>query len=492
MHSKDRRWLLIFWGLIALVPMAVGVFVLPESLVAVVEQINWTSLQTYGNLLSYTALAVLWITLIVFSIRAWKRERRRGRALAGDTAAMPLASDVLQLPPVAPSDVAASEPLTLHWADDSVIVATTEGLRWQRPKKRDVFIPWHEARLFEVWEGSSIREDERQKTWKAEIFEYGYCFYASMRRYIEWTDAPTGSTEGDQLSWVQKTHLQQELQAYIAAKTQLPLRVARQSRADMQKVPVWSWFLTLSVWLILAGIPITMAILALTAPLTLTLAINIYVAALCGGVGLTVLVLPLWGRFHRSASKPPPPSIALPTIPASSDPVTIRLSMSLRDRLVGTLLFIFALVSSGYIIVRSIGDCPDVWVRHTSDYDPHIIAPLLFFLCALIGVMFIAFGAFSRAVQIHIDNEGLHWGSKNKRETIPWVDVAILSADFKKSGKLGSFTIREAPPKSQTVSWSVNARWVQRPVDASSDDVGAQFAAIVAQRAGIEPTTQWA
>lgn len=235
-----------------------------------------------------------------------------------------------------------------------------------------------------------------------------------------------------------------------------------------------------------------MAILALTAPLTLTLAINIYVAALCGGVGLTVLVLPLWGRFHRSASKPPPPSIALPTIPASSDPVTIRLSMSLRDRLVGTLLFIFALVSSGYIIVRSIGDCPDVWVRHTSDYDPHIIAPLLFFLCALIGVMFIAFGAFSRAVQIHIDNEGLHWGSKNKRETIPWVDVAILSADFKKSGKLGSFTIREAPPKSQTVSWSVNARWVQRPVDASSDDVGAQFAAIVAQRAGIEPTTQWA
>lgn len=129
-----------------------------------------------------------------------------------------------------------------------------------------------------------------------------------------------------------------------------------------------------------------MAILALTAPLTLTLAINIYVAALCGGVGLTVLVLPLWGRFHRSASKPPPPSIALPTIPASSDLVTIRLSMSLRDRLVGTLLFIVALVSSGYIIVRSIGDCPDVWVRHTSDYDPHIIAPLLFFLCALILV----------------------------------------------------------------------------------------------------------
>ncbi|HEX5546743.1 MAG TPA: hypothetical protein VFX24_04985 [Ktedonobacterales bacterium] len=458
---------------------------------AVVEQINWTSLQTYGDLLSFTALTVLWITLIVFSIRARKRERRRGRALAGDSAAMPLASDVLQLPPVAPLDDPSPEPLTLHWADDSIVVATTEGLRWQRPKKRDVFIPWHEARLFEVWEGTSMGEDKRHKTWNAEIFEYGYCLYASMRRYIEWTDAPTGSTEGEQLSWEQKTRLQQELQAYITARTHLPLRVARQAQVAPQKISVLSWFLTLSVWLMLAGIPITTAILALTAPLTTTLALNIYVAALCGGVGLTVLFLPLWGLTHPSAPKPPPPSITLPTVPASSDPVTIRLSMSLRDRLVSTLLLIFALVSSGYIIVRSIGDFPDVWVRHTSDYDPHIIASLLFFLCALIGVMFIAFGVFSRAVQIHIDNEGLHWGSKNKRGTIPWVDVAILSADFKKSGKLGSFTIREAPPKSQTVSWSVNARWVQRPMDASSDDAGAQFAAIVAQRSGVQPTTQW-
>jgi hypothetical protein len=498
MHSRDRRWPIIILALVALVPIAIVLIVLPESLVAVVKQINWTSLRTYGDLLSCSALTVFWIILIVFWIRARKCERRRARALAGDTAGMPLASDVLQLLPIAHSDVATSEPLTLRWADDSVIVATARGLRWQRPKNRDVFIHWHEARLFEVWEGSVIKEDERGQTGKAEIFEYGYCLYASMRRYIEWTDAPTGSTEGEQLSWEHKTHLQQELQAYITAKTRLPLRVACQSQADMQKKSVWSWFLTLSIWfltlsiwLMLAGIPITTAILALTAPLTTTLALNIYVAALCGGVGLTVFVLPLWGRFHRSAPKLPAPSITLPTARTFSGPVTIRSSMSLRDRLVGTLLFVFALVSSGYIIVRSIGDFPVIWTSHSSDYDPHSIATLLFFMCAMIGVMFIAFTAFSRAVQIRIDNQGLHWGSKNKREMILWVDVAILSADIKKSGKPASFTVRESPPRSQSVAWSVNARWVQRPDGVSSDEVGAQFAAIIKQRASVKLTTEW-
>lgn len=280
MHSRDRYWRGMFLGPIALVLIAAVLIVMPESLMTFVEQINWTSLQTYSNLWPFIGLSPVWIGMIVISVRAQKRERRRARALAGDTAAMPLASDVLQLPSLASTSVTTLEPLTLCWGDGSVIIATAEGLRWQRPKKQDIFIPWHKAHLFEVWEGSFIKEDEREKTWKAEIFEYGFCLYASMRKYIEWTDAPTGSTDGEQLSWEQKDHLQQVLLTYISARTQLPLRVVRQVPA---KETLWWRLYALAMYLIIAAFPVVTAILALTVPLTNTLALNIYVALLCGG-----------------------------------------------------------------------------------------------------------------------------------------------------------------------------------------------------------------
>lgn len=492
MHSRDRRWPIVFLGLIVLIPIAVLLFILPESLVTFVEQINWSSPQTYSNLLAFIGLTALWITIIVASIRAQQREQRRARALAGDYAAMPLASDVLELPPFASTDHATRKPLTLYWADDSIITATAEGLLWQRPKKRDVFIQWHEARLFEVWEGGVIREDEKDKTQKAEIFQYGYCLYASMRRYIEWTDAPSGSVVDEQLSWEQKTHLQQELLAYISARTQLSLRVARQVPAkETSWWKILSLTQSLTLMLILAGIPITTAILALTAPMTNTLALNLYVAVLCGGVGLAFIFIPLWSLTHPSGPNPQPPSIVLPAVPASSGPVTIRFSRSWRDRLVGALLFTFALISSAYIIVRSIADFPYVWTSHTSGLEPHLTVTVLFFLYAFLGTLFIAATTFDRAAQWRIDIEGLHWGRGTKRESIPWVDVAILTAKFGKSLNVVSFTVTEAPPKSRTVTWPVKARWVQPPEGASPDDMGAHFAAIVAQRAGVQPTTQW-
>jgi hypothetical protein len=55
-----------------------------------------------------------------------------------------------------------------------------------------------------------------------------------------------------------------------------------------------------------------------------------------------------------------------------------------------------------------------------------------------------------------------------------------------------SFDATEAQPHGNAVRWLANARWVRTPEGASSKNAGAQFAAIVAQRSGLEPTTQWA
>jgi hypothetical protein len=68
----------------------------------------------------------------------------------------------------------------------------------------------------------------------------------------------------------------------------------------------------------------------------------------------------------------------------------------------------------------------------------------------------------------------------------------MLATNVSRPNKLKSFEVIESPPRSQIIAWRADARWVQRPESAPTDDAGAQFAAIVAQRSGLEPTTQWA
>lgn len=499
MHSRDRRWPIVYLPLVALIPVIVVILVFPTSLVTMAEQIDWTSLETYANLMALIAWIVFCSVAVVASFRARQREQRRAGAIAGDETAMPLASIELDLPSITSAADAMREPLTLRWADSSIIVATGEGLLWRRTRKRDILIVWHEARLFETGERFSPNENEKTKAKRAEIFQYRYCLYANMRKFIEWTDAPTSSTTGEQLSWQQKDHLQRQLLAMVHARTSLPLReVARissgQVPADNPGHLRWIYLLHLALLLPFAAIPLTTGVLAITAPLTRTLALNLYVAILCGGTGLALVSAGVWALFrlfHPWSVTPPPPAITLPTANTGNPTTIIRFGLNRWSRLLDTLLLIYAVVSSVYILFRSITDFPSSVAKHASFHDPHSFLLPLFFMYACIGVVFISSGVFSRAEQRCIDNEGLYWGRGKKRQSIPWVDVAMLKVEVAASGRLTSFKVIEAPPQSRTITWPADARWVQRPDGVSPDNAGAQFAAIVAQRAGIQPTAAW-
>ncbi|HKT40262.1 MAG TPA: hypothetical protein VJR48_17965, partial [Ktedonobacterales bacterium] len=88
------------------------------------------------------------------------------------------------------------------------------------------------------------------------------------------------------------------------------------------------------------------------------------------------------------------------------------------------------------------------------------------------------------------DERGLYLGRGKAQQFIPWHDIDLFIATVSPDGRL-SFTVIGNGIR---MEWTANARWVQPPEGASTadDDAGAQFAAIVAQRSGIEPTTQWA
>jgi hypothetical protein len=85
---------------------------------------------------------------------------------------------------------------------------------------------------------------------------------------------------------------------------------------------------------------------------------------------------------------------------------------------------------------------------------------------------------------------GLYEGRGKAQRFISWHDIDLFIAAVAPGG-LTSFMVLGNGIR---MEWTANARWVQPPEGASTadDDVGAQFAAIVAQRAGVQPTTQWA
>ncbi len=237
MHSKDRHWPITFWLLVfevSLVPrfFVVGYILPGETPQQMLSMVDWASSDTCGNVFIVLAVAGLLLTLTRYGFQMRRRERIRKQALAGDDDAMPIASSTLDLSQDVIAEAREREPLTLRWTNGNVVTASQKGLRWERPRKRDVLLPWSEARLLELWESQSPAPRKKDV-----IFEYGYCLYASRNKYIEWTDAPESQVAGEPLSWDQKVALQEELLAVVAARTNLPLRVVpqRHSERDQQR-----------------------------------------------------------------------------------------------------------------------------------------------------------------------------------------------------------------------------------------------------------------
>jgi hypothetical protein len=503
MHATDRQWPIVIGWVIAMLAIFPVVFAVAYALTGIsiqqmVSRVDWLSWDTCGNV--YIVIVVL-IYLVIFLIRygfqARRREQRRTRALAGDVSAMPIVSALGDRSSEASADALSREPLALRWNNGDAITATAEGLRWQRSRRCAVSLVWSEARLLERWHG---RFPAQRKM--PEIAEYGYCLYASARKYIEWTDAPSGQAPGERLSWKEKEQLQETLLAIVTAHTHLPLRTATnpESAQDTQgqRRRFLRRFSLAGAAFVLAMIlfPFATALLALVAPLTRSFALNLAMAVIIGGSGLALLVLVFKALLAILRPRTPaaPPVVNLPLIsPAMMDDAkaTIRVGPRLRDRLLNLLLTVVGLASGVYLVARALQDFPNTDFQHFSFTNFHALALYMFMLCALLGVMYVAMRTFSRATLFSADATGVHWGRGRKSQSIPWEDVATLTAIYSPPQRLESFKVTGAPPQSNTVDWPVNAQWASPPAGASTEDAGAQFAAIVAQRAGIQPTTRW-
>lgn len=500
MHSKDRYWplivcvdflLLVVFPVILGAGSALGILSLWET----IAQVEWASLDTWGQLFGLLPIACGFGFFAWYAFQARRRELFRKRALAGDKRTMVVATTVNnQLGAKALTE----EPLALRWNKGYIVSATINGLLWQRPKKRDVLVAWSDARLLKRWECKWAHQD------KTDIFEYGYRLYIDSRKFIEWTDAPERQLSGESdISWEQKDALQSQLLAIITARTNLPVRFIESSSGTQKKRGKrrrfgWVALVNLALFLLFAGVPLTTGVLALTAPFTRNLALNLVVATLYGGVGLLLLVL--IAHAVIAVGRPdeptlPPPTAELPLVPLAtlkSSHVALRATIPSKQRVVSLILFIVCLLGATCLEILSYQDFPISDTAHPRLSDAHQVIQALFFTCTFIVLILLGVGAFSRAEVLHADDTVLHWGKRKKRQSILWADVAILAAQVSAKGRLESFRITEAPPQSRTIGWPANARWVQTPEGASSDDVGAQFAAIVAQRAGVQPTTEWA
>jgi hypothetical protein len=359
-------------------------------------------------------------------------------------------------------------------------------------------LAWSEAHLLEVWNSQGLTPSKKDA-----IFQYGYCLYVSANKYVEWTDAPESQIAGERLSWEQTEQLQEELLAIVTAHTNLSLRVVpkRHSERDQRRPMTFRQKISLAglgLGLLIAAFPLGTGILALVAPLTRSFTLNLYAAIVYGGIGLVLLGVIVKGLFdlnrQRTPDPIPPPYVALPYVPSAAldTGVAIRFGERLRDRLIWFLLLVTSLVSNGYLLFRAIQDFSISDLGTGTLADAHKLGLGLLMTCAFIGSMLAAVAVFSLPTVLVADDEGLHKGKGKKRESIMWQDVAMLFTKISKTNELTLLSVLESPPESKTISWRADARWVRRPDGVlPADDAGAQFAAIVAQRAGVQPVTRW-
>jgi hypothetical protein len=422
-------------------------------------------------------------------------ERMRARAMLGDTAGMPLAR---KQPTRLIDGDAARKPLELTWnlqGKTGAITANDAGLVLTRPKRQDVHLAWGEMRLFEVGFIVQGRDIESLP---------GYCAYGGVGQYIEWPGQLVSlKPKMDQDPSLEEYRQRQAaLLSLVVTRTGLPLRTLVPERAvtGVMELPTVRMVrranraLGVLFWVLAVVTSLIAGVLSLTLPLTRTLAFNIYVAMVSVMFGMHLLrpakraVL----AFIRSAEMPPP--VVLPYVPAglqSYASVALKVTSDPRKRLSALLLGLLLL-----------GTYIPLWFSRfdfpRSYYVDQSITNLygdLRFVVLLVGMLMGCFYLMTAIFSLprhpagpQADERGLSLGRGKAQRVIPWCDIDLLIVGVS-SGKLMSFT---ANGNGIRVDWPADARWVRRPEGAPTDDAGAQFAAIVAQRSGVQPTAQWA
>jgi hypothetical protein len=296
---------------------------------------------------------------------------------------------------------------------------------------------------------------------------------------------------------------QAALLSLVVARTGLPLRTLVPERAATGDMDLPAarmvrrgdralealFFVLAAVTSLIAGV------LSLTLPLTRTLVFNVYVA-IVSVIYAVYLLRPAKSSvlaFIRSAEAPLP--VVLPPVPAglkSNTSNALRVVSDPRKRL-GSLLLGLLFLGTLIPIWFSRFDFPRSYYVDqsiTNLYGDVRFVVLLFGM--LMGHFYLLAAIFSlprHPAGPQADERGLSTGSGRAQRFIPWHDIDLFIATVSPSG-LTSFI---AIGNGLRMEWTADARWAQTPVGvASADHAGAQFAAVVAQRAGIEPTTQWA
>ena len=480
MHSEDRTWRQSVYAAIyfpvGFLLLAIGALTLfiPGETAKMMAEISSLSPQSFLTLLFCFAIySFISLMFLSIAVPARRRERLRVRAIAGDTSAMPLA--IAQPKRQSASEVS-DEPVTLQWkrwGKVASITATSEGIVGHHAPRKEVSLEWDEIRLIEQWQATSNR--------------MGYCLYANDDRFIEWRIGKRFSDPVREL--VGQRH--DALLALVSAHTRLPIRtLVRPLAAPVDALPrlhkIFSILEAFSLTLIIA-MWVCATTLIIMAPLTTSKALNIYAAA----ISIVIGAVPLTQRL-RSAHTPnqasanlQPPAVALPP----DELVTIRLPFTRQD-LINTALLGVLPVSATIPLVRAIQELHTFHFASKADQLIHTILLIYVMNFVLIGVGFLLLAILPYISGTHItqaDRLGLRQGRGRRQQYIFWQDIAEFTIERPRGVALG-FAVTSA---TQGISWPANARWAHRPEGASPADVGAQFAAIVAQRAGVQPTARW-
>ena len=490
MHSQEKDWRQLIWLMVVFPPatyslLALGfVHFLPTETAKMLAETDWSSPTTY------LALFLPWLILtclLVFALPWRRRERLRARAMAGDTAAMRLA---LAEPKRQSASVAAREPVALRWkrwGRVSSVTMTRAGVVGHRAPRKDLSLAWDDITLIEFWQGTNHTT--------------GYCLYADSARYIEWPNHARFGVRFIEPSPEQVSQRQDALLGLACARTGLPIRTlesefAMPDETGRSASPMRSFVMNaLNVFSIalLAACAVVLLALTLVAPLTYVPLLNLYTV----GVGVILAVSPFVARARRArapSGQPPPVSLPLPaTLVPREAVVVIKIPFTRRDLL---RLFLPGVLPVGVAIPAIIAFLEFRTAPMMSEFATMLHWILLSFAgaIALTGIGFIVLAVAPYVSGAHIiaaDGTGIRQGRGTWGQRILWQDIAdfVISDAFTDAG--ASFSVTSA---TQAIGWPVNALWVEAPSGMLPDaeDAGAQFAAIVAQRSGVQPTERWA
>lgn len=487
MHSHARHWPKLLWTLGIIVVLAVVYFVAPMPF-------EKPYIDPGFAVVLVLVLPLFYITLAAGLVMRHD-ERMRARAMLGDTAGMPLARK--QPTRLNDGDVARKS-LELTWnlqRKTGAITASDTGLVLRRPKRQDVHLAWAEIRLFEVgfiYQGRYIASVP------------GYCIYGGAGQYIEWPGQLVSlKPKMDHDPSLEKYRQQQAaLQSLVVARTGLPLRTlvpecAATGDLELPTVRmVRRMNRALEALLVVLAVATSLiaGVLSLTFPLTRTLAFNVYVALMAFILGVYLMrpAIRMVRLFMRSAEPALPVILPPAPIPPQATATVVLMKPPHRGKRLCLLLLGFLLVGVVVPLRFSRSDFPRPYYADQSITNIYGDLRLVVLSGLMIGMSLILLAvlpSLRHTTGLRADETGLYQGRGKAQRFISWHDIDLFIAAVSPGG-LTSFMVIGNGIR---MGWTADARWAQPPDGVTyAAEAGAQFAAIVAQRAGIEPIAQWA